>query len=112
MDECPWREGPAHGTLAAVMQPSLRERLGWREQAHLVAEDRTDRAVMARSLMYLFAAGAAASLGPLVLAAGADEGRAAIIAPGAFCMAWLLLVPIARLPIWGFHAWLACGPPL
>ena len=38
MDEYPWRDGPGHGTLGAVMQPSVRERLGWRGQGHLVAE--------------------------------------------------------------------------
>src|SRR5437763_372500 len=112
MDECPWRERPRHGTLAAVMQPSLRERLGWRGQSHLVAEDRADRAVMARSLMYLFAAGGAVSLGSLVLAAAADEGRAAITAACAFGMAALLLVAFDRLPIWAFQALLACGTAL
>src|SRR2546421_151376 len=49
MDECPWRGRPRHGTLAAVMQPPLRERLGRRGPGHLGAEDRADRAGLARS---------------------------------------------------------------
>src|SRR5437763_361791 len=113
MDECPWRERPRHGTLAAVMQPSLRERLGWRGQAHLVAEDRTDRAVMARSLMYLFAAGGAGSLGSLVLAAGADEGRAAITAACAFGRAARLLAALGPRPAVGapaLRARVTCAP--
>ena len=112
MDECPWRDGPSHGTLAAVMQPSVRERLGWRGQGHLVAEDRTDRAVMARSLMYLFAAGGVVSVGSLVLATAANEWRAAVTAGCAFGLAALLLVAFDRLPIWGFQALLACGTAL
>src|SRR5437764_142500 len=94
------------------MQPSLRERLGWRGQGHLVTEDRTDRAVMARSLMYLFAAGGTVGLGSLVLATTTDGWRAAITAACAFGMAALLLVAFDRLPIWGFQALLAAGTAL
>src|SRR5436309_2572033 len=95
-----------------TMQPSVRERLGWRGQGHLVADDRADRAVMARSLMYLFAAGGTVGLGSLVLATTTDGWRAALTAACAFGMAALLLVAFDRLPIWGFQALLAAGTAL
>ncbi len=94
------------------MQPPLQERLGLRERGHVVAEDRADRAVMARSLMYLFVAGGAVSLGSIVLTTATDDWRAAITGVCAFGMAALLLVAYDRIPIWGFQVQLAVATAL
>src|SRR5437763_9315606 len=94
------------------MQPPLQERLGLRERGHVVAEDRADRAVMARSLMYLFVAGGAVGLGSLVLPTATDDWRAAITGACAFGMAALLLVAYDQTPIWGFQGLLAVATGL
>jgi two-component system, cell cycle response regulator len=94
------------------MQPPIRERLGWHEASRTPAEGRADRAVMARSMMYLFAAGGAVTLISLVLATSSDEPRLAITGAAAFGIAALVLVVYDRIPIWGFQALLVCGTVL
>src|SRR5436190_20726650 len=92
------------------MQPPIRERLGWR--APITSEGRNERAVMARSLMYLFAAGGTVTLVSLVLSTATDETRIAITGASAFGIAALLFVGYDRVPIWGFQVFLACGTAL
>src|SRR3989442_7760797 len=59
LDECPWRAATRGRILRqGEMQPSIRERLGLVAAPYPTAESRSDAAVMARSMMYLFAAGA------------------------------------------------------
>src|SRR5438128_1395531 len=92
------------------MYPSIRERLGLGEAAHPSADSRADRGLMARSLMYLFAAGGAVSLGSLVISpAGIDAARIAVTGACSFAIALMLLVAYGRIPLWGFQALLACG---
>jgi diguanylate cyclase (GGDEF)-like protein len=92
------------------MEPAIRERLGFTEAAYPAAEARTDRGVMARSLMYLFAAGGTVTVVSLFLAgAGADHTRIAVTAACAFSIALLLFAGFDRVPLWGFQAFLACG---
>ncbi|MEA2388196.1 MAG: hypothetical protein QOG41_969 [Thermoleophilaceae bacterium] len=67
---------------------------------------------MARSLMYLFAAGGAVTLISLAIPTAHDESRIAITGVSSFGMALLLLLAYDRLPIWGFQAVLATGTVL
>src|SRR4051794_12721971 len=87
------------------MTPPLRKRLRFADSA---AEARSDRSVMARALMYSFAAGAAIAVGSL--------GRAAlpaVIAAGAcLAVAALLLIGYDRLPRWTFATLVALGTAL
>src|SRR5256714_2044190 len=94
------------------MHPSLRERMGWRASSHMSAESRSERGAMARSLMYLFAAGGSVTLFSLVLSAAAGESRVAIRGISCFGIAVMLLFAYDRLPIWGFQVFLACGTAL
>ena len=65
---------------------------------------------MARSLMYLFAAGGTVTLGSLVISpAGADGVRLAITGGCSFGIALTLLAGYRRIPLWGFQGLLAVG---
>jgi diguanylate cyclase (GGDEF)-like protein/putative nucleotidyltransferase with HDIG domain len=94
------------------MQVTIRERLGLRRPAHSAADARTDRGVMARSLMYLFAAGGIVALVSLAVGATQDEARIAVTGAAAFAIAALLLVAYERVPVWGFQVLLGCGTVL
>src|SRR2546421_4259162 len=107
-----WRGPRSRVDFGARLPPPLQDRLGLRERGHVVAEDRADRAVMARSLMYLFAAGGAVSLGSIALTTATDDWRVAITGACAFGMAALLLVAYDRTPIWGFQVLLAVATGL
>ena len=85
------------------MRPTIRERLGWGGPSHLAAEARGDRAVMARSLMYLFAAGGTVTLASLLFTTSHDAQRVAITGLSAFGLAAFMLAVYDRLPIWGFQ---------
>jgi diguanylate cyclase (GGDEF)-like protein/putative nucleotidyltransferase with HDIG domain len=91
------------------MQPPIRERLGLASAGLPAAEVRTDRTAMARSLMYLFAAGGAVTLVSLLLAPATDDARIGVTAGCAFGIALLLLIGYERIPLWGFQLFLACG---
>ena len=93
------------------MQPPIQERLGWREPTYTPAEGR-DRAVMVRSLMYLFAAGGGVTLVSLAVSAAQDETRIAITGGCAFAISALLLIGYERIPIWAIQVFLACGTAL
>src|SRR5919202_3565892 len=94
------------------MRPPLLERLGWAGPSHTVADERGDRAVMARSLMYLFFAGGAVTLMSLLLPYSHDAEQIAITGASAFGMAFLLLLAYDRIPVWGFQVFLAAGTVL
>jgi diguanylate cyclase (GGDEF)-like protein len=94
------------------MGPSIQERVGWLKPSHSAADARTDRAVMARSLMYLFAAGGAVTLVSLLIATAHDETRIAITGASAFAIAAILLAGYDRIPVWGFQLLLGAGTAL
>jgi diguanylate cyclase (GGDEF)-like protein/putative nucleotidyltransferase with HDIG domain len=95
------------------MHAPLRERLGFTEASFPSAEGCAERGVMARSLMYLYAAGGAIMAGSLLLSTtGTDQSRIAITAAIAFGLALVLLVGYDRLPLWGFQVFLAAGTVL
>jgi diguanylate cyclase (GGDEF)-like protein/putative nucleotidyltransferase with HDIG domain len=76
-------------------------------------EDRSDRAVMARSLMYLFAAGGLVTIISSFLAPeGADVARIAVTGGSAFGIAAILLIGYGRVPLWCFQLFLALGTAL
>ena len=67
---------------------------------------------MARSLMFLFLAGAVITLGSLLLPGaveGADRMRMAVMGTSALAIAITLFVGFDRLPRWVFPIFLACG---
>jgi diguanylate cyclase (GGDEF)-like protein/putative nucleotidyltransferase with HDIG domain len=86
--------------------------MGWGRPSHNVAEDRGDSAVMARSLMYLFAAGGAVTLISLLIPTVHDGPRIAITGASAFGIAALLFLVYDRVPVWGFQVFLAAGTVL
>jgi diguanylate cyclase (GGDEF)-like protein len=91
-----------------MASPPLRQRIGFADRT---AEQRADRGVMARALMYMFALGA---LMALVAAATAVPGdRVHLGVAGLVCCASAaaLLIGYDRLPYWAFTALagVACG---
>ena len=86
--------------------------MGWGRPSLNAAEERGDRSVMARSLMYLFAAGGAVTLMSLLIPAEHDTARIAITGVSAFGIAGVLLIAYDRIPIWGFQIFLAAGTVL
>jgi diguanylate cyclase (GGDEF)-like protein len=96
------------------MDPSIRERLGLRPSPRPDSRDRAERAVAARSLMYLFAVGAAvagaalaANVGPAV-----DQGRIGATAIGSAAIAVVLFLAYDRLPRWALSVFLLAGSML
>src|SRR5436305_359446 len=86
------------------MYPPIRERLGVVADPYPAVEGRLDAGPMARSMMYLFAAGAAvASVSLLVAPAGTPLPRIAAIGSCALALAGFVLVAYDRIPIWGFQ---------
>jgi diguanylate cyclase (GGDEF)-like protein len=95
------------------MTPSLRQRLGLAPDPRPQRERHGDRGLMARSLMFLFFAGASIAALALVFGnAPADEPRMIATAASGFGIAALLLVGYDRLPGWTFPIILACGTML
>src|SRR5437764_6296734 len=95
------------------MHPPIRERLGVVAGPYPAVEGRPDAGPMARSMMYLFAAGAvAASVSLLAAPAGTSLPRIAAIGGCALALAVFVLVAYDRIPIWGFQAVLAAGAVL
>ena len=67
---------------------------------------------MARSLMFLFLAGAVITLGSLLLPGaveGADRTRMVVMGTSAFAIGLTLFIGFDRLPRWVFPIFLACG---
>ena len=96
------------------MDPSALERLGVRAGARPQGRDRAERAVAARSLMYLFLVGAlvagaalAADLSPAV-----DHVRIAITACGALGIAIALFLGYDSTPRWALSVFLLMGSML
>jgi diguanylate cyclase (GGDEF)-like protein len=96
------------------MDPSIRERLGLRQPARPQSGELAERAIAARSLMYLFAVGAivagaalAANVSPAV-----DQARIAMTAGGAASIAVALLFAYDRAPGWTLSVFLLCGSML
>jgi diguanylate cyclase (GGDEF)-like protein len=96
------------------MDPSALERLGLRPVARPQGRDRAERAVAARSLMYLFLVGAlvagaalAAELSPAV-----DHARIAMTACGALAIAVALFVAYDSTPRWALSVFLLMGSML
>ena len=95
------------------MRANLRERLGLGDPASPGGEGRAERGVMARSLMYLFAAGGAITAASLFFSpSDAEETRIAITAAAAFVLSVVLFVVYDRLPLWGFQVFLTVGTVL
>src|SRR5688572_1674721 len=95
------------------MRAKLRERLGLGDPASPGGEGRAERGVMARSLMYLFTAGAAITAASLFFSpSDAEETRIAITAAAAFGLAICLFLAYDRLPLWGFQVFLLAGTVL
>jgi diguanylate cyclase (GGDEF)-like protein len=95
------------------MRAPIRERLGFSEAPFPSAEGCAERGVMARSLMYIFAAGGAITAGSLLLSPdGTDQFRIAITAASAFGLAMALFLAYDRMPLWGFQLFLALGTVL
>ena len=93
------------------MNPSVFERLGLRPSTRPQGHERAERAVAARSLMYLFLVGAvvsgaalAASLSPAV-----DQTRIAVTAGGALAIAIALFFAYDAAPRWALSAFLLMG---
>jgi diguanylate cyclase (GGDEF)-like protein len=93
------------------MDPSLLERLGLRNSARHQGHERAERAVAARSLMYLFLVGAlvagsalGAQLGPAV-----DTARIGVTAGGALAIALVLFLAYDETPRWALSLFLVMG---
>ncbi|HEX8744625.1 MAG TPA: GGDEF domain-containing protein [Thermoleophilaceae bacterium] len=96
------------------MDPSVFERLGLRPSARPQGRERAERAVAARSLMYLFLVGAivagaalAAHLSPAV-----DSARIAVTAGGALAIAIALFFAYEAIPRWALSVFLLMGSML
>src|SRR5438270_4870422 len=96
------------------MDPSILERLGMRPQRGPENRERTERAVAARTLMYVFLVGAVVAAGALLSPASVhiDTLRVAITAGCAALMAVVLFVGYDRLPAWALIVLLLCGSML
>lgn len=93
------------------MNPPLRERLRWAGQEPTPADASADRAVMARSFVYLYGAGSVLSLATLLLPHAGDRWApgVALVGVAAGTVALVTLIGFDRLPEWLFHALPALG---
>src|SRR5437763_16753450 len=96
------------------MDPSVLERLGVRSHGGPQNRDRSERAVAARTLMYVFLVGAVVAAGALLSPASVhiDTLRVAITAGCAALMAAVLFAGYDRLPAWALMVLLLCGSML
>lgn len=92
------------------MDSSLRARLAWRANGKLTAAA-ADRAVMARSATYLYAAGATLVLVSLALPQLPGTNKLGLLAllGVAYLVAGVLVAGFDRLPLWAFQALVALG---
>ena len=93
------------------MNPPLRERLRWAGQEPTPADASADRAVMARSFVYLYGAGSALSFATLLLPHADDRWApgVALIGAAAGMVAIVTLIGFDRLPTWLFYCLPALG---
>ncbi len=94
------------------MKSALRERLGLLPGPLIPAHGEPDRGLMARALMFLFLAGAAITIGSLLLPGAvehADRERMEVMAVSGFAISAILFIGYDRLPRWVFPLFLACG---
>ena len=96
------------------MDPSILERLGMRPQRGPENRERTERAVAARTLMYVFLVGAVVAAGALLspVSGQIDSLRVASTAGCAVLMAAVLFAGYDRLPSWCLTVLLLCGSML
>jgi GGDEF domain-containing protein len=91
---------------------ALRERLGLLPAPAVNRRGETDVGLKARALMFLFLAGAAITLGSVLLPGtveDADRARMVVMGSCAFAIAFVLFVGFDRLPRWVFPIFLASG---
>jgi signal transduction histidine kinase len=88
------------------VKPPLRERLRWAGQEPTPADASADRAVMARSFVYLYGAGSLLSFATLLLPHAADRWAPgiALIGAAAGTVALVTLIGFDRLPVWVFYS--------
>ena len=93
------------------MDPSVFERLGLRPSARPQSRDRAERAVAARSLMYLFLVGAIVSGAALAaqLSPAVDQTRIGVTACGALVLAVVLFFTHESTPRWALSVFLLMG---
>jgi diguanylate cyclase (GGDEF)-like protein len=100
------------------MDPSIRERLGLRQTAGSLSGERAERAMAARSLMYLFGVGSIVAGAALAanmtgsVAGSVDEARIAVTACAAAAIAIALLFAYDAAPRWALSVFLLCGSML
>jgi diguanylate cyclase (GGDEF)-like protein len=101
-----------HRADTAAVGTALRERLGLLPAPAINRRGELDAGLMARSLMFLFFAGAVITLGSLLLPGtveGADRVRMVVMGTSALAIGLTLFVGFDRLPRWVFPIFLACG---
>jgi two-component system cell cycle response regulator len=91
------------------MTPPLVKRLRFADRS---TEARSDRGVMARALMYAFAAGLVVALGSLIATSGGHRLLAAVAAALCCAAALVLLLGYDELPLWSFPALVLLGTGL
>jgi diguanylate cyclase (GGDEF)-like protein len=95
------------------MEPPFRERLGLRPPSVPQTRERADRAMAARTLMYVFLVGSlvagAAIVSPV---AHLDEVRIALTGGAALSIALILLLGYERVPEWALSVFLLLGSML
>jgi diguanylate cyclase (GGDEF)-like protein len=96
------------------MDPSTLERLGLRAPSGPQNRERAERAMAARSLMYVFVVGALVAAAALIspVAAHIDSARIALTGGCAAMIAVLLFAGYERLPNWTLSVFLLCGSML
>jgi diguanylate cyclase (GGDEF)-like protein len=96
------------------MDPSIRERLGLKAPSGPQSRERAERAMAARSLMYIFAVGAVIAAAALIspVAHSVDHLRIGISAGCAALIAVVLFIGHDRLPHWALSVLLLCGSML
>jgi diguanylate cyclase (GGDEF)-like protein len=97
------------------MDPSTLERLGLRAPSGPQTRERAERAMAARSLMYVFLVGAlvaAAALVSPVISTHIDQARISLTGGCSAMIALLLLGGYDRLPRWSLSVFLLCGSML
>jgi diguanylate cyclase (GGDEF)-like protein len=96
----------------AAMGTALRERLGLLPAPAVNRRGEPDAGLKARSLMFLFLAGALVTLGSLLLPGAvedADRARMVVMGASALAISLVLFIGFDRLSPWVFPIFLACG---
>src|SRR5881409_2199672 len=103
-----------HAPTPRLARPPLLQRLGLARAQVGYDEAALKQAAQARSLIYLFLAGATLLLCAHYLVAGpsGDTARTIVIAASGYAIATVLLIGYERIPSWSFGVFLACGTML